>query len=180
MTSKTSKILSDEHKNILKIIEIMGDECDAIENGKEIDKEFFEKVIDFIRNYADKFHHAKEEDILFIEFNKLAEENPESLHCNPTSQMLVDHDQGREFVKGMETRLTENDNIRVIRNARAYADLLREHISKEDDILYPMTDEALSANTKKEMLKKFNKIDIERKMDKNKYLNLVKELGERK
>ena len=177
MQSETSKILSEEHQNILKIIESLENECDAIENNnKEPDKDFFKKIIDFIRNYADKFHHAKEEDILFKEFNKCLEEDPESAHCNPTEQMLVEHDQGRDFVKGMETRLNENDKIRVIRNARAYAELLKEHIGKEDDILYPMTDETLNNNVKKEMLEKFKEIEKERKNDKDKYLNIIKEV----
>ncbi len=176
MSSETSKILSEEHQNILKIINILENECNAIESGKEIDKDFFVKIIDFIRNYADKFHHAKEEDILFKEFNKALEKNPKSAHCNPTEQMLIEHDEGRNFIKGMETRLNENDKIRVIRNARAYAGLLREHISKEDDILYPMTDRALDNKTKKEILNKFKEIEKERKKDKEKYLNMIKEL----
>ena len=181
MQSETSKILSEEHQNILRIIEILESECDTIENedSKKLNKDFFTKVIDFIRNYADKFHHAKEEDILFKEFNKCLEEDPESAHCNPTEQMLVEHDQGRDFVKGMETRLNENDKMRVIRNARAYAELLREHIAKEDDILYPMTDETLNSKVKKEMLEKFKEIEKERKKDKEKYLNLVIELEDR-
>ena len=180
MQSETSKILSEEHQNILKIIESLENECDAIENNnKEPDKDFFKKIIDFIRNYADKFHHAKEEDILFKEFNKCVTEDPGGAPCNPTEQMLVEHDEGRNFVKGMETRLNENDKMRVIRNARAYAELLREHIAKEDDILYPMTDETLNSKVKKEMLEKFKEIEKERKKDKEKYLNLVIELEDR-
>jgi hemerythrin-like domain-containing protein len=170
MPSETSKILSEEHQNILKVIEILEKECDAIEDSKELDKDFFEKTIDFIRNYADKFHHAKEEDILFKELNK-----PEiEMHCNPTEQMLVEHDEGRAFVKGMETRLNEGDKTRVVRNARAYAQLLKEHISKEDDILYPMADEALSEKTKKQMLEKFKEIGEQRKEDEEKYINMIR------
>ena len=42
---------------------MLSEECDSLEE-KAIDRDFFERVIDFIRNYADRFHHAKEEDIL--------------------------------------------------------------------------------------------------------------------
>lgn len=174
MPSETSKILSKEHQNILKIIEILENECDAIENGKEPDKDFFKKIIDFIRNYADKFHHAKEEDILFIELNKPNVGMP----CNPTEQMLIEHDEGRNFVKGMEIRLNEDDKIRVVRNARAYAELLKKHISKEDDILYPMADKALNNKVKKEMLKKFKEIGKEKSKEKQKYLDLIKSLDQ--
>lgn len=59
---KITKILSDEHKNILRLTKLIEKEC---ESGENINKDFFIKAIYFIRNYADKFHHAKEEDILF-------------------------------------------------------------------------------------------------------------------
>jgi len=173
MDSKISEILSDEHKKILEVIDVLDKECLAVENGKEIEEDFFKKVIDFIRNYADKFHHAKEEDILFKELNK---ENVE-MNCNPTEQMLYEHEQGRDFVKGMEKRLNENDKIKLIRNARAYSELLKEHIHKEDNILYPMADEVLDQKIKRLILEKFKKIGTERKKDKEKYLAVVNELN---
>lgn len=78
--SKTTKILNEEHQNILKVIEALSNECDSLEAGKEINSSFFKRAIKFIRNYADKVHHAKEEDILFI---KLCDDGVE-MHCNPT------------------------------------------------------------------------------------------------
>ncbi|MEK6816956.1 MAG: hemerythrin domain-containing protein, partial [Nanoarchaeota archaeon] len=66
---KATEILSEEHRHILKVIDAIEEECKALEAGKSLDKKFFLDAIDFIRNYADKFHHAKEEDILFEELN---------------------------------------------------------------------------------------------------------------
>ncbi|MBI2630116.1 hemerythrin domain-containing protein [Candidatus Pacearchaeota archaeon] len=165
MTRKTSKILSEEHKNILKVIDALNAECNELENGAEIDKEFFIKAIDFIRNYADKFHHAKEEDILFKELCK-----PEAkMHCNPTEQMLYEHDLGRGFVKEMEKAVLEGDKEKLIENSRSYAQLLREHIYKEDNILYPMADESLSYKTEKSMIARFDKVEKSKAADKKKY-----------
>ncbi|MEK6936245.1 MAG: hemerythrin domain-containing protein [Nanoarchaeota archaeon] len=174
MISKTSKILTEEHKNILKVIENLENEADILERGKEINKKFFSDAIDFIRNYADKFHHAKEEDILFKEFDKAAEEG--CAHCNPTKQMLSEHDEGRKFVKGIEQGVKENNKNKVIENARGYCMLLKEHIYKEDNILYPMADESLNEKVKNDMLKKFEKVERERRKDKEKYLTFVKSL----
>ncbi len=153
---KPTKLLTDEHKNILKVVDILSEECDSPE--KNIDKNFFTKVIDFIRNYADKFHHAKEEDILFKEFCK-----SENIHCNPTEQMLYEHKLGREFVKGMEDSLNKGDREGIIRNARGYIELIREHIFKEDNILYPMVDEALGKSVQDSMEKQFAQIGQEKK-----------------
>ena len=150
-----TKILSDEHKNILKVIKALLKECAVLESGKEINKDFFEKTIEFIRGYADKFHHAKEEDILFVELSK----DDVQMHCDPTPQMLHEHDLGRNFVKKLESGVAENNKNKVIESARGYADLLREHIFKEDNILYPMADEALSQETQKAMIDKFQKVE---------------------
>jgi hemerythrin-like domain-containing protein len=173
---KLTKALSDEHQNILKVIDALTKECSSLESGKELDKDFFEKAIDFIRNYADKFHHAKEEDILFVELNK---EDIE-MHCNPIPQMLHEHDLGRDFVKGMEQALKENNKAKVIENAKGYAQLLQEHIFKEDNILYPMADEALNQQIQKEVLDKFKQAESKRKADEERCLDIVKEFCNRK
>ena len=176
ITTKTSKILADEHQNILKVIDALSDECNNLDVGKEINKDFLTKAIDFIRNYADRFHHAKEEDILFKEFVKCAEQEGSCVHCNPVEQMLSEHDQGREFVKEMEQGLIKNNKEKVIEGIRGYTSLLKEHIFKEDNILYPMADESLDKKTEETMLKKFEKVEKERSADKRKYLAFVKSL----
>ena len=167
---KPTKILSEEHKNIIKIIGALNKECGSLESGKPLDKEFFIKAVDFIKNYADKFHHAKEEDILFKEFNK------SQSHCNPAEQMLYEHDLGRNFVKGMEQASKENNKEKLMENARGYSQLLQEHIYKEDNILYPMADEALNEKTQKSMLEKFKKLE----KNKEKYLSVLKYFEKRK
>ncbi len=167
---KTTKRLSDEHKNILKLIEILDKECNELESGKKINESFLREIIFFIKNYADKFHHAKEEDILFKELCK-----PETkMHCNPVEQMLHEHKQGRSFVKGVEDGLEEDNKNKIIENARGYVNLLREHIYKEDNILYPMADEALNKKTQESISEKFKEIDKIKKEIKQKCLLIIK------
>jgi len=149
-----TQVLSDEHQVILKVIDAALKECAEIENGKELKVEFFNKLLDFIKNYADKFHHAKEEDILF----KVMLENVECLHCNPIPVMLHEHDEGREFVKGMEQSISENNSEKLIENVRGYCVLLQNHIYKEDNVLYPMAEEALSEEQKEEVLNSYNEL----------------------
>ncbi|MDO8516538.1 MAG: hemerythrin domain-containing protein [Nanoarchaeota archaeon] len=172
-----TKILVDEHKNILKLVGVLERECNAIETGKEIDQTFFINAIDFIKNYADKFHHAKEEDILFYEFNKSAEEG--CTHCNPIQQMLVEHDEGRASVKLMTEGLESNDKKKLVYGARGYSQLIHEHIFKEDNILYPMSEDALSKKTKSEMLEKYEKIAKEREKEIERYIKFAEESGKK-
>lgn len=152
---KALRILVDEHKKILAEIDSLEKACAELSEGGEMDQDFFAKKIDFIRGYADRFHHAKEEDILFAELCR----DGVLTHCNPIPQMLHEHNLGRVFVKGMEEGLAERDKDKVIESALGYAQLLREHIYKEDNILYPMADEALSQENQDEMLKKFNEVE---------------------
>ncbi len=148
-------VLSDEHQNILRVIDATISECEQIENGKKLENTFFENVIDFIKNYADKYHHAKEEDILF----KVMLENSESMHCNPIPVMLHEHETGRHFVKGMEDGLSEGNKEKILENARGYGSLLQEHIYKEDNVLYPMAEEALNDHQKELVLEKYKEVE---------------------
>ena len=149
-----TKILSEEHQNILKVIDVVLEECEQMENGKEINISFFKDLIYFIKNYADGFHHAKEENILF----KTMLDDPENMHCNPIPVMLHEHDEGRNYVKGMEEALLNNDVKKLIENASGYSYLLQEHIFKEDNILYPMAEEGLNDEQKLNVEKQYRNV----------------------
>ncbi|MBS3075307.1 hemerythrin domain-containing protein [Candidatus Pacearchaeota archaeon] len=176
--SEISNILSDEHKNILLVIDLIIDKSDKIQSEDKAsplskdNEKFWIEIVEFIRNYADKFHHAKEEEILFKEFCKKESE----LHCNPVEQMLYEHDLGRKFVKELEEGIKENNKEKISENALGYANLLKEHIFKEDDILYPMAEEVLDEKTKGAIIKKFRDIENKKKHEKEKYLNFVEKI----
>src|SRR3989338_9147103 len=94
---KLTKDLTEEHKLIKRMIDILENAANNLENGKEINHAIFENAVNFIRNFADKFHHAKEEDILFKEMIKKGMPEKDS----PIEAMLIEHEQGRNFVKDM-------------------------------------------------------------------------------
>ena len=172
-----TQILTNEHKDILKVTRALSNECDEIESGKAIDRDFFFKAVDFIKNYADKFHHAKEEDILFVELCR----DEAQMHCNPTQQMIHEHDLGRSFVRGLEEGLRQDNKTKIIENSRNYSQLIQEHIFKEDNILYPMADEALNQKSKKSILEKFKKAESKfSKGSKEKYSSIAEEFEKRK
>lgn len=150
-----TKDLSDEHQNILKAAEILERECFVLETEGKFRSDFFQRAIVFIRSYADKFHHSKEEDLLFVELCK----DTTRMHCNPTEQMLYEHKLGRECVAEMESGLADKEYKKILSGARGYVQLIREHIYKEDNILYPMAEEALSEKQKKELLRAFTERD---------------------
>lgn len=146
--------LSEEHQNILKVIDMVLAECDKLEKGKEPDSVFFRDIILFIKKYADGFHHAKEEDILF----KAMLNNLNNMHCNPIPVMLNEHDAGRQYVKNMTNALNRNKTSDLIENARGYCFLLKNHIYKEDNVLYPMAENSLTDIDKEKVEKQYKTV----------------------
>ncbi|HJV36835.1 hemerythrin domain-containing protein [Geomonas sp.] len=137
--------LKDEHQLILRMLALLEENARLTEEGSFRDYRFYLDGVDFIRNYADRFHHAKEEDVLF----EALIDNGMPRANSPVAAMLMEHDLGREFVKGMEEAATRALNGEagqeeaIVANARGYLELLRDHISKEDGILYPLAERVL-------------------------------------
>lgn len=155
MSNITSK-LSEEHQIILHVIDAIMEECNNIENGSEINKDYFGQAIYFIKNYADGYHHRKEEDILFTAMLEALE----NMHCNPIPVMLYEHEEGRKYVRGMEEAIANQNKELLIENAREYCILLENHIHKEDNVLYPMAEDALNDHQKELVEKKYTQVKL--------------------
>lgn len=147
MKHDITRALVREHRLILRMIALLERNAQLTAAGGYGNYRFYLDGVGFIRNYADRFHHAKEEDILFeaLVANGMPREH------SPVAAMLMEHDQGRAFVSAMEAAARaaasgKPDQDRIIaENALGYAALLREHIAKEDDILYPLAERVIPA-----------------------------------
>ena len=81
----------------------------------------------------------------------------------------------------MEEGLRQDNKTKIIENSRNYSQLIQEHIFKEDNILYPMADEALNQKSKKSILEKFKKAESKfSKGSKEKYSSIAEEFEKRK
>lgn len=141
-------LMIDEHKYIKRMLKVMRRACIGIMNGKEIPYDDFAEMIGFIRNFADKHHHEKEELILF---NKMIDEIGEVAKKTIKFGMLVEHDLGRMYVLNLEEALAkyreENDDdakLDIIANAVSYTNLLNRHIDKEDTAIFMFAKRQLS------------------------------------
>ena len=123
---KAIEIMNEEHRYILRMLELVRKACFKIMNGEEIVYEDFNKIIDFIKNYADNHHHKKEEDILFT---KMVEYIGETAEKVVNQGMLVEHDLGRLYVRDLVSSLEKVKNgdeeakLDVIANAISYTHL---------------------------------------------------------
>ncbi len=148
--SPPMKKLVEEHVLIKKWIAMVPGVLERLNIESAEDRKLILEGIHFIRNYADRFHHAKEEEILFRYFD----ENMDILKV-----MCEDHVKARGHVKAVEEAVNRRDGKAIQEHLSAYRDLLMEHIKKEDEILYPWMDRNLSTRQVGELYSKFTEAD---------------------
>jgi hemerythrin-like domain-containing protein len=159
---KATEILSEEHQVILRVITALEAAVEKIDSGK-IAPQFFLDASDFIKNFADGCHHAKEEGVLF----KYMEAANVPVQGGPIGVMLSDHEAGRQFNRGMKVgaeiwQLGDKAGIEAVKaNALGYAGLLRSHIMREDNILFPIANRAIPLELHDEVFEKFEKVEHE-------------------
>ena len=118
---------------------------------------------DFIKGFADGCHHKKEEGVLFPAMVSFGV--PED--GGPVGVMLAEHEQGRAITRALRAaaeRLEVGDQSasqEVIANARDYSQLLRQHIMKEDRILFPMANQVLPPAEQDRVADGFDRIEHE-------------------
>ena len=137
--------LMNEHRTIERAIDALVAFADEIRRKPTDDKEELARFVKFIREFADGHHHGKEEDILFAAMVEAGFPR----EGGPIAVMLMEHDQGRRHVRELAELAaqaepwTVDDRQRLAEAAYGYGELLRQHIHKEDAILYPMAEQRL-------------------------------------
>lgn len=175
MKTDITQVMVDEHKLILRMITLVEKNTVLMEQGAFRNWSFYLDAVDFIRNYADRFHHAKEEDVLF----KALVDNGMPEKQSPIEAMLMEHDQGRTFVRNFEDAAQkalegESGQIPIIaENARGYAELLRGHIDKEDTILYPLAERVLPEEGRDVLVSAYSEAEAQMPELEGKYLAMV-------
>ena len=164
------KKLVDEHVLIKRWIGLIPQVVDYCDLKTEEGRQLILDGVDLIRSYADRFHHAKEEDILF----KYFDENSDIIKV-----MYEDHTRARGYVKAVLDALDKGDATAISENLMAYRELLTEHIKKEDEILYPWMDNNLSTIQVGKLYSQFTKADKEIGFSPEKYERFIINLEEK-
>jgi hemerythrin-like domain-containing protein len=141
-----TEILIAEHRVIKRVLQCLKKIAERCRAEGRLDAESARDAIDFFRNFADGWHHAKEEAQLFpvMESRGIPREQ------GPIGVMMDEHVAGRERIAAMEQAIDgaakgETEAVQEFcYHARVYIEMLRQHIEKEDHCLFPMADEALT------------------------------------
>jgi hemerythrin-like domain-containing protein len=175
--------LMSEHRRIQQVLSCLERIANEANEQGRLDTDAAGKALDFLRHYADKVHHAKEEDRLF----PVLEAKGFSPDEGPTAVMRYEHQVGRGHIGAMFDHLDAagaGDAMALhafSENALDYIDLLRVHITKEDHCLFPMAADALAAADMEGLTEQFVQAD-ERETGLDtivQYESLAEELGAR-
>ncbi len=159
---KATEILKNEHRVIERMLSVLHNLCERAEKEEKINTHDAEKILEFFKIFADKCHHGKEENMLFPEMEKAGIPK----EGGPIGVMLFEHTEGRKLIKGMEEAILnikneKDSNKEFIEKARSYINLLKEHIYKEDNILFEIANIHLNNETQFKLAEKFEKFEKE-------------------
>jgi hemerythrin-like domain-containing protein len=155
------EILIEEHnavKVLLNVLEVM---CGRLEAKQKVDADHIQGAVHVIRNFADKAHHLKEEDLLFPAMESAGVSRAKML----LEEITTEHDLGRGYVRGISDALLpysigDDSAGHVIReNARKYVALMISHIGKEEEIVFPLAESHLSETAMDELALAFERVD---------------------
>jgi len=166
-----------EHRLIERMLSVIKDALVQIESSHRVDPVFVDTAVDFIRIYADRTHHGKEEEILFRDLNKrpLSAEDRRVMN-----ELIEDHVFGRKITKALvdaNSRYRNGDEIALAEIAEKLQTLVEfypKHIEKEDKVFFPAARAYLTDSEDQAMLAEYWEFD--RKMIHEKYEALVEGL----
>jgi len=155
--------LIHEHKAIKVMLGIMSKIAENITTNNGYDLNDVEKIVDFLKTFADKCHHGKEETALFpaLVMAGMSKEN------GPIGVMLHEHAIGRDYIKELNNAVENCKNSNtcsgelIAISLNKYVNLLHNHIQKEENILFPMANKVLNEQKQKEIFEQFETIEEE-------------------
>lgn len=164
-----------EHRLIEGMIAVIQRKLERAAETQSIDPYFVDAAVDFIRMYADRTHHGKEEDILFRDLRK---KNMSADHQRIMNELIEEHIFGRQTTKALveaNVRYRKGDAsalLEVTAQLRTLAGFYPKHIKKEDAVFFPAALAHFTENEDQALLAEFWELD--RKMIHEKYRAVVK------
>lgn len=171
-------MLTHEHKYILKVVSSTIVLDASLEKGELIDVEMVRKIVHFMREFADKCHHGKEELLLFPAMEKKGV--PET-GC-PLGGLMAEHKRGRSLVAALEAAADsyangEAEGAGKIREAmHGIRELYPNHIWKEDEMVFPMAEKLFTAEELEQIKADFDQVELELGQHHDAYIAFANEM----
>jgi Uncharacterized conserved protein len=160
---KATQQLRDEHEGVKIMLSILEQVSHQLELTGNLNKEHLEGILEFLKVFVDKCHHGKEEELLFPALVAVGVSKD-----GPIAVMLQEHEMGRQYVKAMSEAYAtymagdKSSSKDIRQNAHGYILLLKDHIEKENTVLFVMADNLFSEKRQDELFEGFEKIEADR------------------
>ena len=156
-----TEILRHEHEAILRVLDALDEAGRRLVDGRPVPVATLEGLLEFLGTFADRCHHAKEEGVLFpaLEARGMPRE------MGPVGVMLAEHEAGRACVRRMReavpvvARGRVDAGERFVAAGADYTGLLRDHIAKENEVLFPMAEELLGPAALEALAEDFERVE---------------------
>lgn len=158
---KPTDILCSEHRVIEQVLDCLEKIAAEASARHRIEAPPAEQALEFLSTLADRCHHGKEEQILFASME--ARGMPRAV--GPLAVMLDEHEHGRSLLRAMRAALATavggqpGDVAGFTSAAHGYVELLRDHIAKEDGVLFPLAESVLREEDKARVLEQFARFE---------------------
>jgi hemerythrin-like domain-containing protein len=152
---KCTDLLTQDHKFILRSLDVLDVIAAKVEKSDRVDTTDIESLLRFLRVFGDDQHQTKEESALFpvLLLN-------EKIQNGPLKHMEFEHDQERSLVEGIAEALKTKKSPDFVHFANRLCALLRNHIHKEDHILFEIVEASLSTEQDEQAAGEFEKFDL--------------------
>jgi hemerythrin-like domain-containing protein len=148
-TMKPTDVLSSEHRVIEQVLDCLERIARQAVASGHLDRTSGGRALEVLVTFADRCHHGKEEGALFPALERLGLRRG----LGPIAVMLAEHDIGRSALDRMRGALAEGSPNAFADAANHYVELMREHIAKEDGVLFPLAESLLGDEHRDEILR---------------------------
>jgi hemerythrin-like domain-containing protein len=155
MTCKCIEVLSAEHKTMLRIADVLDSMAQRAADESDYNKQDVETMFQLLHGFGDELHQAKEEGALFPAFTKRCD----AAEFAAVRHMLFEHEQDRSLMSGMADAIARSNAPQFAEYAAQLANILRNHIFKEDNILFEMISAHLPEDADRQVLAEFELFD---------------------
>lgn len=146
-------LLRDEHRVIFKGLDVLERAAARVTAGELVADGWWAAAVTWLRAFADRSHHAKEETALFPAMVKAGVPS----EAGPIAVMLEEHAEGRRLMATIEA----SAGASRVAACHAYVDLLRAHIDKENGIVFPLAESVLDEHAMLGVRREFDAVEAE-------------------
>ena len=142
--------LRDEHEVILRALGVLERIADRLAAGRAVSDSTLTDLVQLLQTFADRCHHAKEEDQLFPAMRAKGA-------GGTVAVFLEEHEEGRGYLRTLASGVSSAERAAA---ARRYVAMLQDHIQRENEVLFPMADELFTAEEHGALARAYEDVEL--------------------